>query len=161
MAKFSLLYNGPATPPSEMEPDKVQDVMRAWQAWIENVGPALVDVGAPMDNGVSVVDDGSTREAGELNGYSIVEANDRDAAVALVVEHPFLSDKTGNFSVDVSSCCPSRCDRSQRQPRIADTISPAASSWMSCPEPRIMTVRWSSKITAIPGVETPGHARSV
>ena len=72
MAKFILLYNGPATPPSEMEPDKVQEVMRAWQAWMENVGPALVDVGAPMDNGVSVVDDGSTHEAGELNGYSIV-----------------------------------------------------------------------------------------
>ena len=106
MPKFILLYNGPATPPSEMEPDKVQEVMRAWQAWMENVGPALVDVGAPMDNGVSVVDDGSTRQAAELNGYSIVEADDRDAALALVVGHPFLSDKTGNFSVDVYELLP-------------------------------------------------------
>jgi hypothetical protein len=106
MAKFILLYNGPATPPSEMDPDKVQEVMGAWQTWMENVGPALLDVGAPMDNGVSVVDDASTRAAGALNGYSIVEANDRDSAVALVVGHPFLSDKTGDFSVDVYELLP-------------------------------------------------------
>ena len=106
MAKFILLYNGPATPPSEMDPDRVQEVMGAWQAWMERVGPALLDVGAPMDSGVSVVDDGSTRPAGALNGYSLVEANDRDAALALVVGHPFLSDKTGNFSVDVYELLP-------------------------------------------------------
>ena len=40
------------------------------------------------------------------NGYSIVEATDRDAALALVVGHPFLSDKTGTFSVDVFELLP-------------------------------------------------------
>ena len=106
MARFILLYNGPATPPSEMEPEKAQETMRAWQAWMENVGPALLDIGAPTDNGISVVDDGSTRESSGLNGYSIVEANDRDAAVALLAGHPFLTDNDGRFNVDVYELLP-------------------------------------------------------
>lgn len=77
-------------------------------------GQEPVDLGQEVFTGgiafrqqvVAVVDDGSTREAGELNGYSIVEANDRDAALTLVVGHPFLSDKAGNFSVDVYELLP-------------------------------------------------------
>jgi hypothetical protein len=80
--------------------------MAAWQSWIERVGAALVDIGAPMANGASVVDDGSTGEPTELNGYSIVEADDRNGALALVEGHPFLSDRTGNFSVDVYELLP-------------------------------------------------------
>lgn len=106
MPRFMLLYTGPATPPSEMAPERVQEVMGGWQAWMERVGSAMIDIGTPMAAGLSVVDDGSTRAAGELNGYSIIEAENRDAAVALVDGHPFLSDATGNFSVDVYELLP-------------------------------------------------------
>jgi YCII-related domain-containing protein len=106
MTKFILLYKGPATPASEMTQDQTEKVMAGWQTWIERVGAALVDIGAPMANGASVVDDGSTGVPTELNGYSIVEADDRDGALALVEGHPFLSDGTGNFSVDVYELLP-------------------------------------------------------
>jgi hypothetical protein len=59
MAKFILLYNGPATPAEQMAPEKVQEVMGAWKTWMEKVGPAMVDMGQPMANGRTVVDDGS------------------------------------------------------------------------------------------------------
>jgi hypothetical protein len=106
MTAFMLLYKGPATPPEEMAPDQVQAVMQKWQAWMGGVGEALTDMGAPMGNGTAIVDDGSIGAATQLNGYSIVEAADIEAAKALVDGHPFLSDATGNFSVEVHELLP-------------------------------------------------------
>ena len=59
-----------------------------------------------MANGEAVVGDGSSDAATQLNGYSIVEADDMDAAKALVDGHPFLSDGGGAFSVEVHELLP-------------------------------------------------------
>ncbi len=106
MSKFILLYNGPATPPEQMDKEKVQKIMGTWKTWMENLGPAMLDMGQPMANGKSVVDDGSKGKALELSGYSIIEAADIDEAVKLASNHPFLSDKTGKFSVEVFELMP-------------------------------------------------------
>jgi hypothetical protein len=106
MSKFILLYNGPATPPEQMDEELVQKIMGNWKTWMEKLGPAMVDMGQPMANGKSVVDDGSDKQALELSGYSIIEAADLDEAVKLVEGHPFLSDKTGKFSVEVFELMP-------------------------------------------------------
>ncbi|HSX47675.1 MAG TPA: YciI family protein, partial [Patescibacteria group bacterium] len=65
-----------------------------------------IDMGQPMANGRAVVDDGSNKEPLELTGYSIIEATNMDEAVELVDGHPFLSDKTGKFSVEVFELMP-------------------------------------------------------
>jgi hypothetical protein len=54
-----------------------------------------------MANGEAIVDDGSPGTATQLNGYSIVEADDTNAIRRLLDDHPFLSDRTGNFSVEL------------------------------------------------------------
>jgi hypothetical protein len=106
MSKFILLYNGPATPPEQMDKELVGKIMNAWKTWMEKIGPSMVDMGQPMANGRSVVDDGSSKQALELSGYSIIEADNMDEAVKLVDGHPFLSDKTGKFSVEVFELMP-------------------------------------------------------
>ena len=106
MAKFMMVYKGEATDMSTMTEAEVSAVMAAWGVWIQNVGPALVDVGTPFGPGVSVVDNGSTGTAVSLSGYSIVEADDLDRARALVSNHPFLSGGQGNFAVDVYELMP-------------------------------------------------------
>jgi hypothetical protein len=106
MAKFILLYNGPATPMDQMTEEQTQKTMMGWKSWMEKVGGALTDMGSPMANGHVVVDDGSTGEPTKLNGYSILEADDMDSALALVDGHPFLSDKSGKFSVEVFELMP-------------------------------------------------------
>lgn len=106
MAKYILLYNGPATPAEQMDPALVQKVMGAWKTWMEKLGPAMLDMGQPMANGKSVVDDGSAGQAPLLTGYSIIEASNMDDALAKVDGHPFLSDKTGKFSVEVFELLP-------------------------------------------------------
>lgn len=106
MAKFILLYKGPATPMEEMTEEQSKKTMALWQTWTQKVGQALIDMGAPMANGRSVVDNGTNGTPSDLNGYSIIEANNIDEAVKLVDEHPFLCDKTGNFSVEVFELVP-------------------------------------------------------
>jgi YCII-related domain len=106
VAKFILLYNGPATPMEEMTSEQGQAVMEKWQAWMGRVGDALIDVGAPMANGEAIVDDGSSGTATQLNGYTIVEADDANAVKALLDDHPFLSDRSGKFSVEIHELLP-------------------------------------------------------
>lgn len=101
MKKFIILYNGPATKLEDMDPAKRDAIMGKWGAWMGKVGNAMVDMGQPMANGEAVVDDGSEAKALELSGYSIVQTEDMASAKKMVEDHPFLSDKTGKFSVEI------------------------------------------------------------
>ena len=100
MAKFIYLYRGPATPTSDLTAEQRAERMAAFGGWIEKVGPALVDVGSPFGTSVSVRDDGTEGTPGHLTGYTIVEADDLDAAKAITDGLPFLSNGTGNHAVD-------------------------------------------------------------
>ena len=101
-----ILYNGPATPPEQMTKEQVEKVMMGWKSWMGKLGDKMVDMGKPLANGRVVVDDGSKGKALELSGYSIIEAEDMNAALKLVEDHPFLSDKSGKFSVEVFELMP-------------------------------------------------------
>ena len=102
MAKFLYLYRGPATPQDEMTEEQSKAVMEHWNTWMEEVGHAVSDIGSPLDSaGVSIVDDGSHEDAPQLNGYTIMEANDMEAAQAMAEKHPFLVDKSGKFCIDI------------------------------------------------------------
>ena len=84
MKQFLLLYKGPATPPDASH--------GGWPQWFARLGEHLVDRGAPMAQGRTlhgdgVIDDKATR----LNGYSIIQAGERDEALRLVQDHPYLS----------------------------------------------------------------------
>jgi hypothetical protein len=91
MAKFIYLYRGPATSMSDLTPEQGAERMAAFAAWMEKAGPALVDVGSPFGPGASVRDDGTEGTAGDLIGYTIVEATDLAAAKALTDGLPFLA----------------------------------------------------------------------
>ncbi|HEX6551460.1 MAG TPA: YciI family protein [Ktedonobacteraceae bacterium] len=84
MKKFLLLYKGPATPPEASH--------EGWQQWFHKLGDNLVDRGSPMAYGRSLRGDGSTSDsATSLNGYSIIQAEERDEALRLLRDHPYLS----------------------------------------------------------------------
>ena len=106
MAKFICLYRGPATPMSDLTPDQGAERMAAFGAWMEKVGAALVDVGSPFGASASVRDDGTEGTAGDLIGYSIIEADDLAAAKALTDGLPFLSDRDGKHAVEIFELLP-------------------------------------------------------
>jgi hypothetical protein len=101
MARYMMVYKGQATDMADMTPDEAEAVLGKWTAWMEKLGPALVDIGTPFGPGTSAVDDGSTGPASALSGYSIVEAADLAAAASLTTDHPYLSEGKGHFAIDV------------------------------------------------------------
>jgi hypothetical protein len=106
MAKFMLIYRGKATDLTDMPQEEAAAVLGKWQAWMEKVGPALVDVGSPFGPGTAMVDDGGSGPALGLSGYSIIEAADLDHAADLAEGHPFLSEGLGNYAIDLFELMP-------------------------------------------------------
>lgn len=103
MAKFIYLYRGPTT---NLTPDQGAGRMAAFAAWTERVGSALIDVGSPFGPSVAVRDDGTEGPTGDLIGYSIVEADDLDAAKAFTDGLPFLSNSDGKCAVEIFELLP-------------------------------------------------------
>lgn len=101
MNKYMFVYKGPATPSEEMDEDKANEIMEAWQVWMDGIGDSLVDMGMPMGESYSLLDDSSEGTAAELTGYSVVQAEDMAGAKALAENHPFLSEGKGNFAIDI------------------------------------------------------------
>jgi hypothetical protein len=58
-------------------------------------------VGSPFGASAAVRDDGTEGTAGELTGYTIVEAGDLAAAKALTDGLPFLSGSDGKCAVEI------------------------------------------------------------
>ena len=106
MSKYIFLYRGPATPMEDFTPEQGEEQMAAWNAWMANAGSAVVDFGNPFAARTAIADDGSRREAADLNGYTIVEAADLSAATALTEKHPFLTEGKGRFAIEVYELAP-------------------------------------------------------
>ena len=53
-----------------------------------------------------LLDDGSAGTPTQLNGYSIVQAENIEGAKALVEGHPFLSEGSGKFSIEIHELLP-------------------------------------------------------
>jgi YCII-related domain len=106
MAKFMYLYRGPATPATDSTPELAAERMAAFGAWMGKVGLALVDVGSPFGSSASVRDDGNEGPAGDLIGYTIIEADDLAAAKAFTDGLPFLSNRDGTCAVEIFELLP-------------------------------------------------------
>jgi hypothetical protein len=106
VSKYLLLYRGPATPMEDFTPEQSAEQMKAWGDWMGRIGPAMVDGGAPFGQRTAMSDDGTSPAPGDLNGYTIVEADSVDGARALTEGHPFLSEGKGRFTIEVFELVP-------------------------------------------------------
>ena len=88
MANYVLLYNGGSMPETEEEQAQV---MQAWSDWLGSAGDKLVDGGAPIGQRKSIAPDGAVSDGGgAVGGYSIVQADSLDEAVAFAKASPHL-----------------------------------------------------------------------
>ena len=103
MKKFIFAYHGGGDMPSD--PAEIEQVMTAWQNWFEGMGDAVVDPGNPAGPSKTVSADGTEDNGGAnpITGYSIVNATDIDAAVAMARGCPILS---SNGSIEVAEAIP-------------------------------------------------------
>ena len=86
MPDFVLAYHG-----SKRPADGAQYMAR-WKAWMTGLGEALVNPGVPMGQSKTVSAGGVADDGGQnpLAGFSIIRAENIDAAVALARSCPHL-----------------------------------------------------------------------
>jgi hypothetical protein len=108
MPRFLFVYHAPMPPADAAPPDpeEMAEVMGAWNAWAGEVGDRMVDFGTPLGGGVRVDGDGATSPSTrEVAGYTVLEADDLDAALALAKVHPHLR-MPGGCEIEVHEALP-------------------------------------------------------
>ena len=90
MPTYLITYHGGSGPPPSAEAR--DQMMAAFAAWVASVGDHMIDPGAPLGASKTVSPEGVTdaAPAGHIGGYSLIRADDLDAAVGLVKNHPFV-----------------------------------------------------------------------
>ena len=97
MANYIYAYHGGKMPES---PEEGAKVMARWQQWLTGLGDAVVNPGAPVGLSKTLSADGVEDNGGSnpLGGFSIVKAEDMDAAIALAEGCPHI----GNGTIEIA-----------------------------------------------------------
>jgi hypothetical protein len=78
-----------STSPAEMmantNPDQAQAGMKAWMEWAGKAGDAIVDLGSPVSSVGTV---GKAASGQQIGGFSILEADSKQALTKLLDGHP-------------------------------------------------------------------------
>src|SRR5205814_8850048 len=91
MKKFLLLYLSPVSAEQQMQtasPEDMQKGMEPWVRWFDAHKQEIVEMGTPTGNEMNVTKAGSSRPKTYIGGYSILQAEDIDAAKAMLSDHP-------------------------------------------------------------------------
>ena len=91
MTTFILTYRAP-----ENYVRGTDGGVAAWTAWFDSMGAAVMDRGQPVTESATVGDVGGGNKP--LDGYSLITADDLDAALALAKGCPFVG-KGGGVEV--------------------------------------------------------------
>ncbi len=93
MGDFVVIYFASPSVVEQMQrisPEDMQAGMAAWKEWADSCGDALTFPGSALMGGLRLTQSGSSPGKGDVIGYSVVQADDMDAAVALLEGHPHL-----------------------------------------------------------------------
>jgi hypothetical protein len=89
MGKYLVVYKGGQMGAT---PEAVEATMAKWMEWFGSMGSAVTDFGNPLGASTAIGADGSHGDAtSELSGYSIIEADDLDAAATMAQDCPVLA----------------------------------------------------------------------
>ena len=83
MAEFLMIYHGGSMPETE---DEIAHEMARWGGWMNSLGGQLIEPGAPVGKSKTLSASGITDDGGTspVSGYSIVEAENIEAALVLI-----------------------------------------------------------------------------
>ena len=91
MKKFLVLYKAPQSAFEQMKnttPEQQKAGMDAWMAWGQKAAGSIVDMGAPLGKALKVTPAGATPTKNDLGGYSIMQADSKEALAATLKGHP-------------------------------------------------------------------------
>lgn len=97
MSQYLITYLGT---PKQMSPEQGQQHMSEYKAWLTALGDAAVSPANPLKNTSTVNPDGSVTSGSmsTMSGYTIVEADSDEAALAIAKSCPYL-DVGGSLEV--------------------------------------------------------------
>ena len=72
-------------------PEEMEEGMKPWMEWAGRCGDSLVDLGSPLGGGQKLTKSGSSPSDKSVVGYSILQAEDMEAAVSHLNGHPHLA----------------------------------------------------------------------
>ena len=89
MADFMLVYHGGKKPDT---PEEGAEHMERWKAWLAGLGDAVVNPGTPVGMSKTVSADGVADDGGAnpVSGFSVLRADDMDAAIEMTKACPFI-----------------------------------------------------------------------
>jgi hypothetical protein len=87
MSRYLITYHGSGMPE---DPAQMEEAKAAFGAWVGQAGAALVDAGAPVRMATQVAA-GDKTDPVAIGGYSILNAESEEDAVALLRTHPYVA----------------------------------------------------------------------
>ena len=92
MKKFIVIYHAPdeasKKKAASFTSEQMKEGMKSWMDWAQKCGMGLVDIGRPLANGMKVTKDGVSKSLKEVMGYSVLQAETMEEAVAMLKNHP-------------------------------------------------------------------------
>jgi len=102
MKKFLVLYKAPASSFEQMmksTPEQQKAGMDAWMAWGKKAEASIVDMGTPLGKSLRVTNTGSTPSTNDLGGYSILQAESKEALAQTLNGHPHFMTPEGMIEI--------------------------------------------------------------
>src|SRR5882724_10237173 len=91
MKKFLVLYKAPTSAFEQMKkatPEQQKAGMDTWMAWSKKAAASIVDMGAPLGKALRVTPTGASPTTNDLGGYSILQADSKEALAESLKGHP-------------------------------------------------------------------------
>ena len=91
MKKFLVLYKASAASfqqAMKSTPEQQKAGMDAWMAWGKKAESSIVDMGAPLGKTLKVTPSGASPTTNDLGGYSVLQAESKEALAATLKGHP-------------------------------------------------------------------------
>jgi hypothetical protein len=102
MKKFLVLYKAPTTSFEQMKkatPEQQKAGMDAWMAWSKKSASSIVDMGAPLGQTLRVTKSGTSQTKNDLGGYSVLQAESKEALAETLKGHPHFMMPEGTIEV--------------------------------------------------------------
>jgi hypothetical protein len=102
MKKFLVLYKAPTSSFEQMmkaTPEQQKAGMEAWMTWGKKAAGAIVDMGAPLGKGMRVTQGGASANPNDLGGYSILQAESKEALAETLKGHPHFMTPEGFIEI--------------------------------------------------------------
>jgi len=103
MKKFLVLYKASTEGFQQMmksTPEQQQAGMAKWMAWSKEAAASIVDMGGPLGKSVKVGQDGEVSPVtNDLGGFSILQAESKEALAATMKGHPHFMTPDGTIEI--------------------------------------------------------------